>query len=226
MRIATLVRAMRPADLLLPVGAALVSAGLSALTDREVRQRARLDELQHLVEIHRDALVAADVVLPLGVLVDEQHPLDVETLPTVFPGHAPTAAAPDETPRRGRGWKLAALALAGVVGVTLYGNRGRLFDALLPDDGSPSRFGFAMPWPPAAAEPENFPPAAAAPAAGGPSSAAAAAAETPVTEDLPAGDGCGWPGCDHVGTVDGGAALALHRQRCLYRPAGAHVPEA
>jgi hypothetical protein len=217
-RISTFVRALRPVDLLLPVGAALVSAGLQKLTEREVRQRAQLASLQGLVERHREALGAAGVALDETglLLVDEHHPLDVETMPTLFPWHAP-GPEQDDVPRpRRRGWKLAAIALAGVAGVTLWANRGRLVDEVL------LRAGFDD-WP------EDLP--------SDPQSSTAPTGDLPAdAENLESELGspnqhssagpaewCGWAGCDyrspHVAT------LALHRNACTHRPANAHVPE-
>lgn len=130
--ISTVLRRIRPIDLLLPIGAALISAGLQSLADREERQRGRLDELARLVDVHRDALAAAGVELAPELLVDESSPVD-ELAPVmmVLAGAQPQPQAePDEQPRPRRAWKLAALALAGVAGVTLYSNRGRLVDEL------------------------------------------------------------------------------------------------
>lgn len=119
------VRRLRPVDVLLPIGAALVSAGLQNLADREARQRVRLDELAELAGDHIDALMLAGVNVPEQLYADEKHPLD--------PGvpwlamHASSAATGDEqepepAPKR-KPWKLAALGLAAAAGVTLWNNR-------------------------------------------------------------------------------------------------------
>lgn len=120
------IRGMKPVDLLLPVGAALVSAGIQNLVDREDRQRRRLVALDELVDVHRTALVDAGVELPAELAGDESHPLDVENAIQIVLRRAPgEEAAADEPrpPRRGLR-ALAVLGLAGAAGVTMWA-RGR-----------------------------------------------------------------------------------------------------
>lgn len=120
-------RGMKPVDLLLPVGAALVSAGIQNLVDREDRQRRRLVALDELVDVHRTALADAGVELPAELAGDESHPLDVESALQVLlartPGEQEPAADEPRPPRRGLR-ALAVLGLAGAAGVTMWA-RGR-----------------------------------------------------------------------------------------------------
>lgn len=74
----TYLRRLQPADLILPAGAALVSAGVQKLVDREDHARRRLVALAELVDVHRGALTAAGVELPAELEHDEEHPLDVD----------------------------------------------------------------------------------------------------------------------------------------------------
>lgn len=124
------VRRLRPIDLLLPVGAALVSAGLQNLADRETRQRTRLDELAALAADHVEAFTRIGVVDDLPV--DEQHPLD-PGVPWLASFATPEPAADEPSPRR-RGWKLAAVALAAVSAVAIVKPDafGLLLDGLRP----------------------------------------------------------------------------------------------
>lgn len=112
----TAVRRMRPVDLLLPIGAALISAGLQNLADREHRQRERLDQLAELAGDHLQALAAAGVAVPDELAVDEPHPLDpgIPWMPVVATRLGDDE--PDEPPAGRHSWKLAALALLGVAG--------------------------------------------------------------------------------------------------------------
>jgi len=237
--ISNFVRRIRPLDLLLPAGAALVSAGLQHLADREARQRARLDELAQLVDVHRDALAAAGVELVDELLVDERSPLDAAgpfmvTLAGATPAPEPE---PERRPARGRGWKLAALALAGATAVTLYGNRGRIIDAVLaragvdvdellgvkPDLTPPAPEDF--PSDPASSELEHEDLPVSYPS---PTEPAEQLVDEPAVEPLA---DCGWPGCDWrsdpaKSETSQRTAAAVHRNRCTFRPAGAVVPGA
>jgi hypothetical protein len=263
------VRRLKPLDLLLPIGAALVAAGLQSLADREQAQRVRLAELADLAGDHLQALAAAGVDIPDEIAADEPHPLD----PGVpwLTQHA--SAAPDdeqETPApANRGWKLAALAL-GAVGILAYRNR----DAILQRAGT-SPFGFTMPWPPAPAEtpdPLDHETGMAQPVShpfrGNADECSMCGRPVelhhPDPDEWPehglnhpgsdrwtggdrkdddvkrgltlasdacgcAGDECGWPNCGYTPPEDLPAedqvlALAVHRQQCFHRPAGAHVP--
>lgn len=127
-----LLREIHPADLLLPIGSALVISGLQNLTERERRQRERLAALQGAVNDHLDALLGAGVAVPAGLDVDERHPLDSGGLAGPGPDYRITGNGNSETSSnsypdgsdysstRRRRWKLAVLALAGVAGVITY----------------------------------------------------------------------------------------------------------
>lgn len=128
-----LLRELRPVDVLLPIGAALVAAGLQNLAERESRQRQRLVDLAALAADHVEALTAAGMAVPATLAADELHPLDPEVLwlPLAGASAGPEPveqAEPGE--KRRRGWKLAAAGLAAATGVTLWKNRGRIFDRL------------------------------------------------------------------------------------------------
>lgn len=88
---------LRPADLILPAGAALVSAGLQNLVDREHRQRQRLAALDELVDMHRAGLRAAGVDLSSPVWGDETHPLDIEGAIGIILARTPTEPKREET---------------------------------------------------------------------------------------------------------------------------------
>lgn len=122
------IRKLHMSDLLLPVGAALVTAGIEALAARERRQRDRLAALQASVSQHVDALLSAGAPVPDELLVDELHPFDApglapdyriagngnpETSSNSYPGDGDNSSG-----GRGRRWKLAALAL--VAGTATY----------------------------------------------------------------------------------------------------------
>jgi hypothetical protein len=128
-----LLRELRPVDVLLPIGAALVAAGLQNLAERESRQRQRLDQLATLAADHVEALTAAGLAVPASLADDELHPLDPELLWMPLAG-VPAGPEPVEQAepgeKRGRGWKLAAAGLAAATGITLWKNRGRIFDRL------------------------------------------------------------------------------------------------
>ena len=135
-----LLREINAVDLLLPLGGALIASGMHNLTEREARQRHRLAALQSSVQTHLDALLAAGV--DVGALaVDERHPLDQPGLAgavngIVGNGNSETSSNsyPDgrgSSSGRRRGWKLAALALAGAAGVA-YAFRGQLAEIVLP----------------------------------------------------------------------------------------------
>lgn len=136
----SLIRHMRPIDLLLPVGAALVSAGLHNLAEREERQRGRLERLAQLVDAHADALIASGIELPADLAGDESHPLDpgspVMGLVAPFAGGRDKPPAEPPRPRRRGLVALGVLAAAGVAGVTLAPRiLARLVDAgVLPGD--------------------------------------------------------------------------------------------
>lgn len=119
------VRRLRPVDVLLPIGAALISAGLQNLADRETRQRARLAELAELANDHLAAIAAAGVRLPDGLVATEEHPLDPE-VPWLAQYASPEQEETGPEEQRRRRWKLAALGLAAVTGVTLWNHRGEI----------------------------------------------------------------------------------------------------
>lgn len=123
------IRKLHMSDLLLPVGAALVTAGIEALGQRERRQRDRLAALQASVSQHVDALLAAGAPVPDELRVDELHPFDAPGLAQDYgitdTGNPKTSSnsypdGGDSSSSRGRGWKLAGLALVAAAGVTLY----------------------------------------------------------------------------------------------------------
>jgi hypothetical protein len=240
--LAKFIRGLRPVDLILPAGAALVSAGLQQLVDREQRQRDRLRALAELVDASRGALTAAGVELPAELAQDERHPLDVENAISTVLGRTP--AEPDyritgnsnpEKPRGflpRRGWKLAGLALGAAAAVTLYTRRGDLVDAVLARAGAGLDDDPA--WAPDAVcsfcthpvgehgprgEHPSGPPAAAAP------EPEPVDTVPPVDEPVNEADviWCGWTGCDYNSAFP--ATVALHRNACVYRPAGAQVRE-
>lgn len=133
------IRKLHMSDLLLPVGAALVTAGIEALGQRERRQRDRLAALQASVSSHVDALLAAGAPVPDELRVDELHPFDAPGLATDYgitdPGNPKTSSNsyPDGSDSlSGRRWKLAGLALVAAAGVTLYTCRDRWRDRWAP----------------------------------------------------------------------------------------------
>lgn len=227
------VRRLRPIDLLLPVGAALVSAGLQHLADREARQRARLDELAGLAGDHLQAFAAAGVAVPDELAADEPHPLDpgVAWLPALH-GDVGTNDEPEQE-KPGLSWKGAAVALAVVTGIA-WSNREKL----------QTRFGFTMPWPPASAVPPESVDLADYASVGGES--VEEMCPEPhcrlkrhpgkVHQDIDDFEfvtnvlgPCGWPNCDYqpdpkLEPEEVTLALAVHRNQCIFRPAGAHVP--
>lgn len=122
---------LRPGDVLLPIGAALITAGLQNLADREARGRGRLAELATLAADHLEALSAAGVEVPDELAADELHPLDPE-VPWLaqYATPVPDDDEPAPAEQRRRRWKLVGLGLAAATGVTLWNNRGRIFDRL------------------------------------------------------------------------------------------------
>lgn len=267
------VRRLRPIDLLLPVGAALVSAGLQNLADRETRQRTRLDELAALAADHVEAFTRIGVVdgLPAG----EQHPLD-PGVPWLASFATPEPAADEPSPRR-RGWKLAAVALAAVSAVAIVKPEafGLLLDGLRPypwragdldviadphDHPAPETSTFnedtsehcttcEQPavwfreeqtwrhvWPdgmPRWSRHEvTLPPAINEEAPRDPEVSAEVQADRDAGETMPAAiASCGWPNCEWTSSPEKTeqgqlTQAAVHRQRCIYRPAGAGVSPA
>lgn len=247
----TFIRRLRPADLILPAGAALISAGLQQLVDREDRQRRRLAALQGLVDVHRGALAAAGVTLPDELVDDEQHPLDVDGALQFALARMPSdpednriTGNPNPVNRRRRRLLAAAAVVAGATAAVVIPRTGFLqalsLTGLVPTGG----------WPPAVLEEE--PPAP--DESFGPISTnsypddrehrehvscfgADGQCETrPVPEGVighgePPAEECGWPNCDWTSDATRSAlsqqtAAAVHRNRCVYRPAGAQVPGA
>jgi hypothetical protein len=225
----TFVRRLRPVDVLLPIGAALVSAGLQNLADRERRSRGRLESMATLAADHLSALRAAGVAVPDELAADEEHPLD----PGVpwLSQHASADPDDDEldaTPAR-RPWKLAALALLGAAGITAYNHRDQLVATLFgvkpdltPDDLPDIACGWCghpldqqHPAGPVDDDPVDELP------------------ERDPADELPQPDpepleSCGWPNCTWTSdpgksVISQGTAAAVHRNRCVYRPAGAAV---
>lgn len=215
MNLMKFIRALRPVDLLLPAGAALVSAGLQNLADREHRQRARLDELAQLVDVHRGALVAAGVDLAAELLVDEPHPLDPA-------GGALTDYASDdyriadnhnpEKPRGFSGWRrFRRAAFIGAVGLGTFGLSLRYLQNQAHPAGPPVALG----------EASNGEYARLVELA---EDVKADAAAEDLSDVEAAAGRCWWPGCDYENPHP--ATLALHRNDCGYRPANAKLPGA
>lgn len=253
------VRRLRPVDLILPIGAALVSAGLQNLADRETRQRNRLDELAELANDHLTAFAGAGVRLPDGLVATEEHPLD-PGIPWLSQHAGPETDGETEPAVTRRPWKLAALGLAAATGVTLWNHREQIGQ----------RLGIALGYPygPDEVNPDLTPSAptglvcglcshpiehhAAASCAGDDKTdcdcsigqadgtepvrpnhsmngtvSAEPADEPDAVSEWPTCE-CGWPNCDWTSdptkSVSAQAtAAAVHRNRCIYRPAGAGV---
>ena len=217
------IRRMRPADLILPAGAVLVSLGLQALDDRERRARAKLDELGALVDEHLSALRNAGAEVPDDLAALEQHPLD-HGVPWLWLGQHAGAAGDKPAPARPRrrAWKLAAIALAGVACGVAVRHRDEIAAALL-----------------ARLDPDGTLDAALAEQAdrAGQLDVDDLADPHPLADvdDLAdvaaAGESvqyCGWFNCDwrsDPGQDDQTqrTAAALHRNRCTFRPSGAQV---
>ena len=135
-----ILRSINAVDLLLPIGGALIASGMHNLAEREARQRHRLAALQTSVQTHLDALLSAGVDVA-ELAVDERHPLDAPGLAGAVNGITRNAnpknssnsypGSSDSSSSRRRGWKLAALALAGAAGVA-YAFRGQLAEIVLP----------------------------------------------------------------------------------------------
>lgn len=127
MNVIDVIRKLHPSDLLLPVGAALVTAGIEALGQREQRQRDRLAALQASVSDHLDALLASGVEIPPALAVDELHPFDAPGLadPVSDSSSNSYPAGSDISSGRGRRWRLAAGLLLVASGITLHATRRR-----------------------------------------------------------------------------------------------------
>lgn len=135
--IVAFIRRLRPADVLLPVGAALVSAGLQHLADRERNSRAQLDELQTAAAGYRDALRDAGAEIAPW-LEEPAHPLD----PGV-PWLAKWASADGSEPAtvddpahpRGQALRKYAIAAAVAAGVVAWSKRDELLALVLSRGG-------------------------------------------------------------------------------------------
>lgn len=271
MTLTSFLRSLRPMDLLLPAGAALVTAGLQNLADRETRQRARLGVLDAAVKGHAAAL--ADLGQPVDpAFVAEPHPLDpgVPWL-AAYSGPPASDVKPAPAGRRlptGAVVALGVLAAAGVAGVTVLRRGGfvpilaslvaepvdELADDALPephphsgvridldelhetgetriegcrhhlyDDGMPAAEGQGELDPELESQDQEGPPPAEA-------VGEEAVDMVPGTFHGPVEpqEICEWPACDW--TSDPGRSVhsqqtqaAVHRNRCIYRPAGAKV---
>lgn len=247
MTLTSFLRSLRPMDLLLPAGAALVTAGLQNLADRETRQRARLGILDAAVKGHAAAL--ADLGQPVDpAFVAEPHPLD-PGVPWLVAYSGPPASDVKPAPagRRlptGAVVALGVLAAAGVAGVTVL-RRGGFVPILaslvapaqlLDDEPVDELADDALPEPPAAEgqgdlDPEPLdqdgPPA---PSSNSENDLGDHFDQLPAAEHGPSEpqEICEWPACDW--TSDPGRSVhsqqtqaAVHRNRCIYRPAGAKV---
>lgn len=221
------VRQLRLVDLLLPAGAAIVSAGLQALATREQEERARLTGLRHACQAAAAALVETGQPVP-EALLQVARPLDGDPEQPWLTGMWPGTGDPDTEktssdsltvqPSRPQGstrvgrWTVGLAAAA----VLLYGNRGRIADAVL------ARLPFVEPVDQVDAEPVDaldVEPPEAEPV----DADAAAADDAPVTPIE-----CHWLGCDWRSDVTRSVlaqatAAAVHRNECVMRPAGAHV---
>lgn len=235
--IKTLLKRTSWRDLLLPVGAAIVAAGVEYLSDRERTTRARLAELEQLV---------AEKRAELGILApDDAERMDPEPEPI---GSDPNSLAgspvdplaflrdtdPETEHEPRRPWKLAALAVAAASAVVLLNwdelVQKRLFPELYRFNHRESTMELAEPFPSDAmadlldrtAE-QAYP----APVDVDPLQRAGEHEHEPDRDEA-SDDLCGWPNCDYVPTAKDSTArvtqLAVHRNGCIYRPAGAHVP--
>lgn len=124
-------RRLRPGDVLLPIGAALITAGLQNLADREARGRGRLAELATLAADHLEALSSAGVEVPDELAADELHPLDPE-VPWLaqYATPVPDDDEPAPAEQRRRRWKLVGFGLAAATGITLWNNREQIGERL------------------------------------------------------------------------------------------------
>jgi len=235
------IKSLRPIDLLLPAGAALVSAGLQNLAERETRQRETLQRLSMAIAAHRFALAETGAEVP-PELVDEPHPLDpgIPWLAAVSgPAVAVEPAADVEPPKPPR-WKTVAVALGALAGVALVKNREAIAAGFL------SRMHGIEPGtlsPDFLPEPED---SSNSYQAGGENSRiehehrvgdAACADHGSPWNGKPTGEetaspaeSCGWPNCSWSSNAASPVeaqrtAAALHRNACVYRPAGAQVRE-
>lgn len=227
------VRRLQLSDLMLPAGAALVTAGLQKLVDRETLQRRRLAALAELVDDHRQTLEANGVELPADRFGDEMHPLDIDGALELILLRAPSEPAPVEVKpgkrRAVRGTVIGLLA-AGIV-LSFPAGRKILRDGAvaLADGVRP------YPWGPTEADPE-VPAYGSGPAEPPLEREVLVPLEHPEAElelDGPPSvreplETCGWDGCDwvsqaHRSSMSQGTAAAVHRNRCTHRPANAQV---
>jgi hypothetical protein len=135
--IVAFIRRLRPADVLLPVGAALVSAGLQHLADRERNARAQLDELQTAAAGYRDALRDAGAEIATW-LEEPAHPLDpgVPWLAKWASADESEPATADEPPTpRGQALRKYAIAAAVAAGVVAWSKRDELLALVLSRGG-------------------------------------------------------------------------------------------
>lgn len=135
--IVAFIRRLRPADVLLPVGAALVSAGLQHLADRERNSRAQLDELQTAAAGYRDALRDAGAEIAPW-LEEPAHPLDpgVPWLAKWASADESEPATADEPPTpRGQTLRKYAIAAAVAAGVVAWSKRDELLALVLSRGG-------------------------------------------------------------------------------------------
>lgn len=231
------VRRLQLSDLMLPAGAALVTAGLQKLVDRETLQRRRLAALAELVDDHRQTLEANGVELPADRFGDEMHPLDIDGALELILLRAPSEPAPVEVKpgkrRAVRGTVIGLLA-AGIV-LSFPAGRKILRDGAvaLADGVRP------FPWGPTEADPEStmvatYRASSEVPAYGsGPAEPPLEHPEVELELDGPPSvreplETCGWDGCDwvsqaHRSSMSQGTAAAVHRNRCTHRPANAQV---
>lgn len=272
--IAKLIRHTSLRDLLLPIGAALITIGLEHLAEREHATRARLAGLQAEIALCKGELAGMpDHVEPPADPLDESN---TEPVLDAFSPFMPAAAARElDEPDPQRRWKWAAAAVGVVAMVATVKAGPALLARFLPEpEGWPSAgddVPGATPWEPAAdgyPAPVDVDPLHRADArmadfgrflspdggehvsCHGPDGGCEYEHEPVNTESGPppgwvqAPDGswwppvdrdrdasvdvCGWPNCDYEPIADteiGRATqLAVHRNSCVYRPAGAHVP--
>jgi hypothetical protein len=277
--IVSFIRRLRPVDLLLPAGAALVSVGVQQLVDREDRQRRRLAALQELVDVHRGALVDAGVSLPAELVDDELHPLDVDGALQIALARTPSDDAdnritgngnPEKAPSRRRtARRFAVLGLAGAAGATMwargyartYGQEPTVLGFLTalrgpvevareetssnsyPDNGGTSsvvaehehRYASDLDSVCEICGEKSRPSPADAPTLGHEGSDRWTGGdrkdEGVIGHGEPPLEECGWPNCDWTSDATRSelsqrTAAAVHRNRCIYRPAGAAVPGA
>lgn len=227
------VRRVKPADLILPIGAALVSAGLQNLVDREALQRRRLAALDELVDVHRGALTAAGVSLPAELAGDDKHPLDIEGALQVVLARVPSEPEPPADKPKRRNLGMAFAGVAGVVGMAaaaIWAHSAGWLDGVAEVTEANRRVRTVRDADPS----PEVPPYGSAPGEEEINEleremAEVTAADLDEPEEAPL-ESCGWDGCGWMSQsgrspMSQGTAAAVHRNKCTHRPPNARVPE-